>query len=256
MIGVGTRVGDGDGVLAAEVVARGDAIAFGQLGRLQVGRIAGDLRDAEDVDPGEEGVGDGGVGVIARIEVVIAAAGRGDDRRGVGQRAAGALERGERDRDLQRNGDARSDGDVDGRERVAGVVGRAAHARPGRVADRQRRGRGDRLLDAQHAVIGRRPVVDEVDLVVAQDDVARRLGAFAGVQGGLREPQVVERQRRADGHPRAADIGRDRGGGRQSRRRHARGRDGDAVARPVSRRRAHGHRYRDVEVLRLRRPQE
>ena len=48
-----------------------DAIALGDLRGLEVARIAGDVRHAEAVDPGEERVGDGSVRIVAGVEVDI-----------------------------------------------------------------------------------------------------------------------------------------------------------------------------------------
>ncbi len=231
-IGIGPHIGDRHHIVAAIAVSGDLAVALRRLGRLEVGRVAGDERGAVEQEPLQEGIGLGCVGVVAGEEVRVRPYGRGEGE-GIRHGAAGGLERRERRRDRHRHGERAVDRDGNGCGRVASDR-RPSDAQPssgeGRQACRGRNGVGEAQITEER----RGAVVDDRDLVVAADEVAGQLVALAGIERRLLHAEIAERRGCADRDPGAArHVGGDSGRERQNRRRKPRGRDRKTVLCPI-----------------------
>ena len=123
LIRVGPEIGHRHDVIAAEAAAGGFAVALCHLGGLEIGGIAGDERRAIGEQPLQEGVGLGGIGVVAREEVFVRAYRRGEGE-DIRHGAAGPLKRGQRRRDGHRHGERPVNGDSNRSGRIA------SHRRP------------------------------------------------------------------------------------------------------------------------------
>ena len=192
LVGIGSGVCHRHGVSALPIAPQLNARAFDGFLDFLVGRIAKHVEHAAAIDPPEpKRPGDRVAGVVGGIEIWCRTRNRNRQLHLVRHAAPQGFDIGCLDVDYRRNCDRAASRNVDGRNAVAGIIGRSADTIPARPDMERLRGCRNLLVELDDADDGGNVLVGDGDVVRAAQQIAGFVAQARTCAGrGLRHFEV------------------------------------------------------------------